>query len=95
MSPDTREDLLEAIAKARAWIDGLAAGRIDSLAAIAHRENKVERHVRLLAPLAFAPPPLVRAIIDGSAGPDLTITSLASTLPCLWPQNAGQGVALS
>ena len=40
MSPDTREDLLEAIAKARAWIDDLAAGRIDSSAAIAHGETK-------------------------------------------------------
>ncbi len=88
MRSETRGALLEAIAKARTWIDDLVAGRIESLAAVARQEKKVERHVRLLAPLAFVPPPLVRAIIDGSAGSDLTITNLASRLPFLWRPNA-------
>jgi site-specific DNA recombinase len=86
MHPGSRSDLLKAIAKARVWIDDLVTGRVDSLAEIAWQEKKVERHVCLLAPLAFIPPPLVRAIIDGSAGPDLTITSLANRLPYLWIQ---------
>jgi len=49
-----REALLIAIAKARQWIDDLAHGRAASFAVIARREGKVERHIRLLAPLAFA-----------------------------------------
>ena len=56
--------------KARAWIDDLVDGRAESFAEIARREKKVERHVRLLAPLAFVSPPLVCAIIEGSAGPE-------------------------
>jgi site-specific DNA recombinase len=84
MSPETRKALLEAIAKARVWIEDLVAGRVDSLADIAWREKKLERHVRLLAPLAFVPPPLVSAIIEGSVEPNFTVTSLASKLPLLW-----------
>jgi site-specific DNA recombinase len=85
MNAETRVALLEAIAKA-AWIDDLVAGRVDSLGEIATQEKKVERHVRFLMPLAFIAPPLVRAIIDGSARPHLTITSLATKLPFLWDQ---------
>src|SRR5919201_441593 len=49
VTPSRRGALLMAIAKARNWIDDLAHGRTASFAAIARREGKVERHVRLLA----------------------------------------------
>jgi hypothetical protein len=52
-----RESLLIAIAKARQWIDDLAHGRAASFAVIARREGKAERHIRLLAPLAFVSHP--------------------------------------
>jgi hypothetical protein len=48
-----RHVLLTAIAKARAWIADLAEGRAASFAEIAKHEGKVERHIRLLAPLAL------------------------------------------
>jgi hypothetical protein len=70
--------------KARSWIDDLASGRIQSFAEIAQREGKVERHVRLLAPLAFTPPEMLSAIIAGSAPEDLTVTALAQSVPCAW-----------
>jgi site-specific DNA recombinase len=44
------------------------------------REGKLERHVRLLAPLAFVSPRIVSEIVDGVAQPDLTVTSLAKRL---------------
>jgi hypothetical protein len=51
------------------WVDDLTQGSAASLAAIARREGKVERHVRLLAPLAGVArgsrPPAPR----GPAGP--------------------------
>src|SRR5260370_22097884 len=46
----TIEMLLTAIAKARAWMSDLAEGRAASFGEIAQRENKVERHIRYLAP---------------------------------------------
>ena len=59
IKPSRRETLLTAIAKARQWVDDVAQGRIATFAQIARREGKVERHVRLLAPLAFLSPRIV------------------------------------
>jgi DNA invertase Pin-like site-specific DNA recombinase len=84
MKPSRRDALLIAIAKARKWVDDLANGRAAGFATIARRECKVERHVRLLAPLAFVSPRIVSALLDGTAPPDLTLTVLARALPYSW-----------
>jgi site-specific DNA recombinase len=84
ITPSRRETLLTAIAKARQWVDDL--GRTATFAQIARREGKVERHVRLLAPLAFLSPRIVAAIIDGTAPANLTATSLARALPYSWAE---------
>ena len=84
MSPESRDALLAAIAKARGWIDDIIEGRATSFAKIAKQEGIVERHVRFLAPLAFVTPRVVSAIIEGSAPTDLTVTGLAKSLPCSW-----------
>lgn len=86
LKPETRDAILLAIAKARCWIDDLASGRVELFAAIAEREGKVERHVRLLAPLAFTPPATLAAVIKGTAPADLTVTALAQDIPYEWRQ---------
>jgi site-specific DNA recombinase len=86
MSPDTREALLTAIGKARRWLDDLVNRQAASFAEIAKREDRVERHVRFLASLAFLSPRIIRAIIDGNAPPGLTVTGLAKTLPYSWAE---------
>src|SRR5713226_8960063 len=70
IEPGRREALLIAIAKARKWIDDLAHGRAASFAVIARREGRVERHIRLLAPLAFVSPRIVSALLAGTAPAD-------------------------
>jgi hypothetical protein len=67
MTPSRRDILLIAIAKARSWVDELANGRVGSFAVLARREGKVERHIRLLAALAFLSPQSSRALLDGTA----------------------------
>jgi site-specific DNA recombinase len=67
MTPSRRDALLMAIAKARNWADELAHGRLGSFAVIARREGKVERHIRLLVPLAFLSPRIVSGILDGAS----------------------------
>jgi hypothetical protein len=79
-----RDRLLTAIARARAWVQDLVDGRAASFAEIAKREGKVERHIRLLAPLAFVSPRLLSEIIDGAVAPDLTVTGLAQGLAYSW-----------
>jgi DNA invertase Pin-like site-specific DNA recombinase len=86
IKPGRREVLLIAIAKAREWMDDLAHGRAASFAVIARRERKAERHIRLLAPLAFLSPRIVSALLDGTAPADLTLTKLARALPYSWTE---------
>src|SRR5262249_30131131 len=49
-------------------------------------EGKAERHIRLLAPLAFVSPRIVSTLLDGTAPADLTITKLARALPYCWAE---------
>jgi len=86
MKPEGRDALLTAIAKARGWIDDIWLGRIASFAGIAEREAVGERHIRLLAPLAFLSPRIIAAIADGTAPADLTVTGLAKALPYSWAE---------
>jgi DNA invertase Pin-like site-specific DNA recombinase len=86
MKAESRDALLTAIAKARRWIDDIRLGRIVSFAEIAEREVQGERHVRLLAPLAFVSPRIIAAIVDGTAPADLTVTGLAKALPYSWAE---------
>jgi len=86
LKPESRDALLTAIAKARRWIDEIRLGRIASFAEIAKREGQGERHIRLLAPLAFVSPRIITAIVDSSAPADLTVTGLAKALPYSWPE---------
>jgi site-specific DNA recombinase len=86
MKPESRDALLTAIAKARGWIDDIRLGRILSFVEIAAREALGERHIRLLASLAFLSPRIIASIADGTAPADLTVTSLAKALPYSWAE---------
>jgi site-specific DNA recombinase len=85
MKPGRRDALLIAIAKARQWMDDLAHGRLAGFAVIARREGRAERHIRLLAPLAFVSPRIVSALLDNVPA-DLTLTRLARALPWSWAE---------
>jgi hypothetical protein len=84
LKQETRGAILLAVAKARSWIDDLVSGRIRPFAEIAEREGRVERHIRLLAPLAFIPPRTLAAIIEGRGPHDATMTALAQAVPYRW-----------
>jgi site-specific DNA recombinase len=83
-SDASRRALLLAIARARAWIDDLSACRVASFAEIANLENKAERHIRFLAPLAFVSPGMVSAIASGETPADLTVTALVKNAAWSW-----------
>jgi site-specific DNA recombinase len=96
IKPESRDALLTAINKARGWIDDIRLGRTASFAEIAEREGQCERHIRLLAPLAFVSPRIVTAIVDGTAPADLTVSGLAKALPYSWAEQEHRiGLALS
>jgi site-specific DNA recombinase len=59
------------------------AGRLGSFAMLARREGKLERHIRLLAALAFVSPRIVSALLEGV---DLTLTKFVRALPWSWAE---------
>jgi site-specific DNA recombinase len=84
LTPDARDLLLGAIARARRWIDDITSGKLKSFDDIAKKERKVERHIRLLAPLAFVAPSIVQSIIEATAPVNLTVTELAKSSVHSW-----------
>jgi len=70
----------------RNWVDELADGQLGGFAVLARREGKLERHIRLLLPLAFLSPRIVAGLLDGTAPAGLTITALARALPWSWAE---------
>jgi site-specific DNA recombinase len=95
LKPESRDAVLAAIAKARGWVEGIRLSRFASFAEIAEPEAQGERHIRLLAPLAFLSPRIIAAIADGTAPADLTVTGLAKALPYSWAeQERGIGLHL-
>ena len=86
IAPANRDELLLAIAKARAWVEELVDDRAASFAEIGEREGKVERYVRFLAPLAFVSPRIVHSIAEGSFRADLNVTTLVKLIDYSWAE---------
>ena len=62
----------------------------ETVAKIAENEALGERHIRLLAPLAFLSPRIIAAIVNGTAPADLTVTGLAKALAVFVGQAGGE-----
>jgi site-specific DNA recombinase len=80
-----RQNLLHAIAHGRAWLGEAISGDGVTLSAIAVRERKSERSIRMTLSLAFLDPKLVRLAIRGSLPRGFGTKRLAE-LPMLWPE---------
>ena len=81
---ETRDTLLQAIARARRWMASLLAGECASFEDIAASENLAERYVRRVAVLACLSPRIIGAIDNGTAPGDLTLSRLTQALPHGW-----------
>src|SRR5262249_12823527 len=77
--------LIKAIARGRAWLEELAAGRAGTLQDLAERDGITRRYVRRLVALAFLSPELIEAILHGRQSVELTATRLTElALPLDW-----------
>jgi site-specific DNA recombinase len=79
--------LLKAVARARAWFDELASGKVRSFSEIAQRQRFTRRYVERLSRLAFVSPALVDAICRGRQPAELSAERLLKRidLPLEWP----------
>jgi site-specific DNA recombinase len=65
------------VARGYTWFDDLITGRAKSLSEVAAREGLTPRYVSRLLDLAFLPPKLVEAILDGLQPADMTAEQLS------------------
>jgi hypothetical protein len=90
---ESRVRILEAIAKARFWIEELTAGEVTSTSEIAVRETCSERSVRMLLTLAWLSPKIVGAVVEGTLARAAGVTRLTN-LPAGWTEQHQSLVAL-
>lgn len=82
---EARARLLVAIATGRTWLDQLIQGDVPDFAAIATRENRSERSVRMILSLAFLAPDIVEAATTGTL-PRRHGLSTLTDLPMDWTE---------
>ena len=81
-----RDALLQAIARARKWMDDLIGGKVAALEEIAEVEKIGVRHVRWLAPLAFLSPKIIQALANEEASSGPSVSRLTLALPHSWAE---------
>ena len=94
MPSDVRRTLLVSVAKARSWMGWLASGEAADAEAIARREGRSERHVRMLLPLAGLAPDLIEAAVEGRMPEGAGVTGLIAGLPLAWAEQRARVAVL-
>ena len=85
MRARAREVFAGAIVDAHRWLDKLLSDPTTSIAALADRERKSERSIRMTLSLAFLAPNLAKAAVHGMLPRGFNTTRLVD-LPMLWPE---------
>jgi hypothetical protein len=83
METKSRLVLVDALRDAQRWLDELVTDPTRTLEAIAAREGKTERSIRMTISLAFLSPALVKAAIDGRLPRGFGVRRLMD-LPMAW-----------
>jgi site-specific DNA recombinase len=88
--PKTRvhEKLVKSIIRARAWLDELSSGRHTSVEGLAAAANLHPKVVRQGLRLAFLPPDLTRAALDGDA--TFELKQIPKLLPLSWQAQSAE-----
>lgn len=84
--------LLKAIDLARSWLDELIAGAIEGISALAKREQKSERSVRMTLSLAFLDPAIVAAAAQGKLPRGYGVSRLVDLPPAFADQWTALGL---
>ena len=84
MTQGARVILIDALRNAHRWLDKLLANPDETIEAIAAREGKTERSIRMTLSLAFLAPDIVKAAIDGRLPRGFGLKRLID-LPIAWP----------
>lgn len=88
----TDNTLVKALARAFRWRRMLDSGEFATIAELAAREGIASSYMTRVLRLTLLAPDIVKAILDGSQVPEMTLARLIETCPVHW---AEQAVALS
>jgi hypothetical protein len=89
---EERARLLKAIGVARRWLDELIEGTVTDVAAIAARDQKTERSVRMTLSLAFLDPTIAKAIVEGKLPRGYGVSRLTDLPPAFADQWTALGI---
>jgi len=92
MRVEEQTRLLDAIAKARSWLDELIAGTVSDIAMLAERERKTARSVRMILSVAFLDPAIVTAAVRGNLPRGYGVSRLVDLPPAFADQWAALGL---
>ena len=84
-----RARIILAIAKARLWLDQLLREEIEGIEEFTDREGRSERSIRMTLSLAFLAPDIVKAAVDGTLPPRLSLTELSNP-PLDWADHRAE-----
>ena len=84
MPQGARNILIDAIRQAHRWLDQLLSDPNETIEAIASKEGKTERSIRMTLSLAFLAPDIVKAAIEGRLPRGFGLKRLID-LPIGWP----------
>jgi site-specific DNA recombinase len=84
MRANARAILFDALGDAHRWLDELLCDPTQTLGALALREGKTDRSIRMTLALAFLAPNIVRAAIEGRLPRGFGLKRLVD-LPMAWP----------
>jgi hypothetical protein len=85
MRAETRETLLQALARARLWLGQILTGQVDGPDAIARREGCSRRQVNSTISLASLAPDIVEAAVAGRLPHGIALRDLTDP-PLLWSE---------
>jgi DNA invertase Pin-like site-specific DNA recombinase len=80
---DAQANLVDAIARARTWVEEIVSGKIDGVEAIAARDGRSPRSIRMTLSLAFLAPDIVGGAVGGTLAKGIGPSRLAD-LPAYW-----------
>ena len=84
MRANARAILIGALRDAHRWLDELLSDPFQTLEALATREGRTERSIRMTLSLAFLAPDLVKAAVEGRLPRGYGLKRLLD-LPMAWP----------
>ncbi len=84
MRANARAILIEALGDAHRWLDELRSDPRQTLEALAFREGKTERSIRMSLSRALLAPEMVKAVVEGPLPRGFGLKRLVD-LPMAWP----------